>query len=236
MNLRQLVERGDRPFATQPQVARYFPAASVEDARQRLARSIERGDGPGVVIGAAGIGKSLLLQVLAAQYREKFDVVLLACAQLCTRRALLQAIHFELGLDYRRRDEGELRLSLLDTLLSGDESTQGLLLLGRRGAGARRPFVGRVAAAHESVARRRAAGATGDGGPAGARGKIRQPRTAIVQPAARRALLRRAADPRGNDTIYSRPTRRVARRRRSTLRRCRATTRFSPRATACRGW
>lgn len=129
MNLRQLVERGDRPFATQPQVARYFPAASVEDARKRLARSIERGDGPGVVIGGAGIGKSLLLQVLAAQYRERFDVVLLACAQLCTRRALLQAIHFELGLDYRRRDEGELRLSLLDTLLSADESTQGLLLL-----------------------------------------------------------------------------------------------------------
>lgn len=129
MNLRQLVERGDRPFAAQPQVARYFPAASVEDARRRLARSIERGDGPGVAIGGAGIGKSLLLQVLAAQYREKFDVVLLACAQLCTRRALLQAIHFELGLDYRRRDEGELRLSLLDTLLSGDEHTQGLLLL-----------------------------------------------------------------------------------------------------------
>jgi len=101
----------------------------MEDARQRLARSIERGDGPGVVLGGAGIGKSLLLQALAAQYREKFDVVLLACAQLCTRRALLQAIHFELGLDYRRRDEGELRLSLLDTLLSSDESTQGLLLL-----------------------------------------------------------------------------------------------------------
>jgi type II secretory pathway predicted ATPase ExeA len=129
MNLRQLVERPDRPFASQPQVARYFPAASLEDARKRLGRSIERGDGPGVVIGGAGIGKSLLLQVLAAQYREKFDVVLLTCAQVCTRRALLQAIHFELGLDYRRRDEGELRLSLLDTLLSADESTQGLLLL-----------------------------------------------------------------------------------------------------------
>lgn len=129
MNLRQLVERVDRPFATQPQVARYFPAASIEDARKRLARSVERGDGPGVVIGGAGTGKSLLLQVLAAQYREQFDVVLLACAQLCTRRALLQAIHFELGLDYRRRDEGTLRLSLLDTLLSGDEATQGLLLL-----------------------------------------------------------------------------------------------------------
>ncbi len=129
MNLRQLVERNDRPFASMPQVGRYFPAESVEDARRRLARGIERGDGPGAIIGGAGIGKSLLLQVLAAQFREKFDVVLLACAQLCTRRALLQAIHFELGLDYSRRDEGELRLSLLDTLLAGDQNSQGLLLL-----------------------------------------------------------------------------------------------------------
>lgn len=129
MNLRQLVERSDRPFTSQPQVGRYFPAASVEDARQRLSRSIERGDGLGAVIGAAGIGKSLLLQVLAAQFRERFDVVLLACSQLCTRRALLQAIHFELGLDYRRRDEGDLRLSLLDTLLSGGDATDGLLIL-----------------------------------------------------------------------------------------------------------
>src|SRR5882724_13421160 len=74
MNLRQLLQRSDRPFLSQPQVGRYFPGAAIEDARRRLARSIERGDGPGVVIGAAGTGKSLLLQVLAAQYHERFDV------------------------------------------------------------------------------------------------------------------------------------------------------------------
>lgn len=126
---RQLVERDDRVFPTYPQVARYFPAASIEDARQRLGRAIERGDGPGLVIGGPGTGKSLLLQVLASQYHEKFDVVLPACARLCTRRALLQAILFELGLPYRVRDEGDLRLSLLDHLLSREECPTGLLLL-----------------------------------------------------------------------------------------------------------
>src|SRR5450432_4014062 len=129
MNLHQLLERTDRPFLSHPQVGRYFPAASIEDARRRLARTIERGEGPGVVIGAAGTGKSMLLQVLAAQYHERFDIVLLACAQMHTRRGLLQAIHFELGLDHHQRDEGELRLSLLDHLLSADQSAQGLLLL-----------------------------------------------------------------------------------------------------------
>src|SRR5688572_16335753 len=126
--LRQLAEREQRVFATYPLVARYFAAAAIEDARQRLTRIIDRGDGPGLVIGAPGTGKSLLLQVLATQYHSKIDVVLLACARLCTRRALLQAVLFELGLPYKTRDEGELRLSLLDHLLSED-CPAGLLLL-----------------------------------------------------------------------------------------------------------
>ena len=126
---RALAERDERVFPSYPQVSRYFPAKSIEDARARLGRAIERGDGPGLVIGGPGTGKSLLLQVLAAQYHERFDVALPACARLCTRRALLQSILFELGLPYRSRDEGELRLSLLDHLLSREDCPTGLLLL-----------------------------------------------------------------------------------------------------------
>ena len=129
LSLSQLAGRDERVFPSYPQVARYFPSSAMEDARIRLGRAIERGDGPGLVIGAPGTGKSLLLQVLASQYHERFDVVLLAAARLCTRRALLQAILFELGLPYKLRDEGELRLSLLDHLLSTDECPTGLLLL-----------------------------------------------------------------------------------------------------------
>jgi type II secretory pathway predicted ATPase ExeA len=129
LSLRQLAERDERPFPPQPLVARYFPAAAIEDARRRLTRAIDRGDGPGLVVGGAGIGKSLLLQVLAAQFRERFDVVLLGCARVCTRRALLQAILFELGLPYRFRDEGQLRFSLLDHLLSSQQPPTELLLL-----------------------------------------------------------------------------------------------------------
>jgi type II secretory pathway predicted ATPase ExeA len=127
--LRQLAERDERVFPSYPQVARYFPGSSIEDARHRLGRAIERGNGPGLVVGGPGTGKSLLLQVLASQFHEQFDVVLPACARLCTRRALLQSILFELGLPYRSRDEGELRLSLLDHLLSKEECPSGLLLL-----------------------------------------------------------------------------------------------------------
>src|SRR4051794_17769829 len=129
LTLRELAEREDRVFPTYPQVSRYFPGGSIEDARTRLGRAIDRGDGPGFVVGGPGSGKSLLLQVLASQFQEQFDVVLPACARLCTRRALLQSILFELGLPYRSRDEGELRLSLLDRLLSKEDCASGLLLL-----------------------------------------------------------------------------------------------------------
>ena len=129
LNLRQLVERGERPFPSHPQVNRYFPAAAIENARRRITRAIDRGDGPALIIGGAGTGKSLLLQALAAQFHQRFDVVLLACTRLCTRRALLQAILFELGLPYQLRDEGQLRFSVLDHLLSAKQSASELLLL-----------------------------------------------------------------------------------------------------------
>ncbi|HJQ80547.1 MAG TPA: AAA family ATPase [Lacipirellulaceae bacterium] len=129
LDLQGLLTRGERVFPACPQVGRYFPAASIEDARRRVGRAIDRGDGPCLIVGGPGTGKSLLLQVLAAQYHEQFDVVLLACAPLRTRRALLQAILFELGLPHRITGEGDLRLSLLDHLLSAKESPSGLLLL-----------------------------------------------------------------------------------------------------------
>jgi type II secretory pathway predicted ATPase ExeA len=119
----------ERPFAAAPRVDRYFAAASVEGARQTLARCIERAEGAGMLIGPAGSGKTLVCHVLAEQFREQFAVALLANGHLSTRRALLQAILFELGLPYRGLEEGELRLSLIDHLASDRAAPQGMLLL-----------------------------------------------------------------------------------------------------------
>ena len=105
-------ELESRPFVAVPIAGRYYPAASVENARKSALRSIERGEGPAVILGAAGTGKSVLCHVLAEQLRDDFRVAMLASARLCTRRALLQNILFALKLPYRNREEGELRLSL----------------------------------------------------------------------------------------------------------------------------
>ncbi len=119
----------DRPFAATPQPERYFPAAAIEAARQTMYRCIDRAEGACLLVGPTGSGKTLLLEVLAEQFTERFEVAILASGRICTRRALWQAILFELGLPYRGLEEGELRLALIDHLLMDPPQSEGLLLL-----------------------------------------------------------------------------------------------------------
>jgi type II secretory pathway predicted ATPase ExeA len=118
-----------RPFASAPQVEQFYPARSIDAARQTLARCIERAEGVGLLVGPSGTGKSLVCRLLAAEFRGQFAVVLLGSGRLSTRRSLLQAILFELGLPYRGMQEGELRLALLDRLANVQQCPGGMLLL-----------------------------------------------------------------------------------------------------------
>ncbi len=118
-----------RPFPSTPRTDLYFPASAIQTSRQTLARCIERAEGPGLLIGGPGTGKSLVCGLLADQFRERFHLVKLDHARFCTRRALLQAVMFELNLPYRGLDEGELRLAMIEFAKSRDSHREGLLLL-----------------------------------------------------------------------------------------------------------
>jgi type II secretory pathway predicted ATPase ExeA len=118
-----------RAFAAAPSPERFFPSAASQSARTTLGRIIERGEGPGVIIGPSGTGKTLLCQRLASDFRERLAVALLTSGRVCTRRALLQAILYELRLPYRGMEEGELRLSLIDHVTPDGGDHPGLLLL-----------------------------------------------------------------------------------------------------------
>ncbi|MEM9186138.1 MAG: AAA family ATPase [Planctomycetota bacterium] len=108
---------------------RYFAAGSIEECRGRLMRAVERGDGPALLVGAPGMGKTMLLSVLAESLDDHFEVVSIASTQLCTRRALLQAILFGLGMPYHDREEGELRLALVERLQNSQACPNGAVLL-----------------------------------------------------------------------------------------------------------
>lgn len=118
-----------RPFSALPCLEEYFPAASIEAARHTVVRCIQRAEGPALLVGPSGTGKTLLCQAIAQQFQSDFNVVLLTSGGLSTRRALFQAILYGLGRPYRGMDEGELRLALADFLTSEKSHPSGMLLV-----------------------------------------------------------------------------------------------------------
>lgn len=125
-----LLQSADRPFRATPDTKFYFPSDSIEQARQTVVRAILRAEGPCLVLGGAGLGKTMLGQVIANDVYGRFDIVKLHASGLCSRRALLQSILFELQLPYRGLSEGELRMSIMDRLSPSPETApSGILLL-----------------------------------------------------------------------------------------------------------
>ena len=125
-----LLQSADRPFRATPDTKFYFPSDSIEQARQTVVRAILRAEGPCLVLGGAGLGKTMLGQVIADDVYGRFDIVKLHASGLCSRRALLQSILFELQLPYRGLSEGELRMSIMDRLSPSPETApSGILLL-----------------------------------------------------------------------------------------------------------
>lgn len=118
-----------RPFAAAPQVDCYVSTPFCDHALQSTIRCLDRAEGIALVMGPTGTGKSLLCQLVAKHFSDRYQVALLNSARLCTRRALLQNILFELQLPYRNLDEGELRLTLVSHLEPQATGSQGLILI-----------------------------------------------------------------------------------------------------------
>ncbi len=115
-----------RPFAAIPKIEQYCPSESSENALHTIARCIEREEGPALLFGAAGSGKTLLCKMLAARFRNTMRVAPLAGGRICTRRALLQNILLAMKLPYRGLEEDDLRLQLTEAIQG---ETTGLLLI-----------------------------------------------------------------------------------------------------------
>ncbi|MGZ0173303.1 MAG: AAA family ATPase [Planctomycetales bacterium] len=124
-----------RPFSATPDPGCFFSSQDLQAVLDDLTVCVERGQGIGILTAAAGIGKTLLCQRLAASLRERdesniqFECVYLGNSNYPTRRSLLQAILFEMGDEYSRRDEPELRIDLRSRLLSLRPQREALVLI-----------------------------------------------------------------------------------------------------------
>lgn len=135
-----------RPFSATPDAGCFFISDELQAVLDELVQCVERGQGIGILTAPAGMGKTLLCQRLNAALRgradqiqpsdrdqanegNRFECVYLSNSNFPTRRSLLQAILFEMGDEYSRRDEPELRLDLRSRLLSLRPQREALVLI-----------------------------------------------------------------------------------------------------------
>ena len=116
-----------RPFLFVPDVESYFSVDFMEESRQAVERTVQKGEGNALVFGATGTGKSLLLRMLRQSLGIEHTAVLVSNSQLETPKALfLQLVH-DLHLSCTSSETVELRLQILD--FARKESSRGIVLL-----------------------------------------------------------------------------------------------------------
>lgn len=118
-----------RPFNPLPRVDSYVALSPTREALDGLVRCVEQDRGIGVLTSPAGTGKTLVCRLLQAHFADQRRTVLLTTGRFPTRRALLQAILFEMKHPYVGLSEQEARLRLLDLLQSSPAPQNRLLLI-----------------------------------------------------------------------------------------------------------
>ncbi len=118
-----------RPFSATPDATCFVPLEGAQSALDALAVSCERGQGISVLTGETGVGKTLVGLRLAFELQPTFATAFLNHSVFPTRRALLQAILFELNRPYNRMAEQELRLELMAALRTLIPQHQGLVVV-----------------------------------------------------------------------------------------------------------
>ena len=117
------------PFPPFPSATRYVALGSIEEAVERVQCSIESREGISLIIGPPGTGKSLACNVLAEQYQETHDVVVLGELPIEDPSAYYRRLLHQLGVDYASVPDGDLHLRLVDQVRQANSSKQGLLVI-----------------------------------------------------------------------------------------------------------
>ncbi len=105
-----------RPFASIPDARVYFPASSIELARESTSRCLRRGEGVALTVGDSGVGKTLLARVLAAEFETEDLVGFVSASRRMGVKSFLQQLLFSLRQRFVGADETELRLMTFDYL------------------------------------------------------------------------------------------------------------------------
>ena len=106
----------DRPFSAAPRASSYFAAAAIQSAWDATCACLDHGSGPAIVVGETGMGKSLFAQRLLHERNPQQTSALLNGSSCRTNREFLQQLLYIFGLPHAGADDGQLRMTLSESI------------------------------------------------------------------------------------------------------------------------
>ena len=117
------------PFPPFPSTSRYVAIGSVQEAMDRVCRSIDALEGLAMIIGPPGTGKSLICNLLVEQYESSHEIVMLGEASIETRDQLLQHLLHRLGVGSASQRESDLQIALMDRVCGPASKPGGMMII-----------------------------------------------------------------------------------------------------------
>lgn len=117
-----------RPFSSIPDIQAYYPAQSAESARSRMIRALERSEGAALLFGETGLGKTVLLRLLADHFELNVPVLFLSSARIASRRSFYLQLLFQVHGDTSPAEEDDLRVRFFEHLRRSDYGCYALFI------------------------------------------------------------------------------------------------------------
>lgn len=117
------------PFPGFPSAGRFVPVGPVQEAILRVARSISAREAISIVIGPPGTGKSLACALLAKQFADSRDVVVMGETSITDETSFYRFLLHRLNVALETSNRDELELMLHDRLAGEHANSNGALLI-----------------------------------------------------------------------------------------------------------
>jgi general secretion pathway protein A len=119
----------ERPFRAVPSTECYYPATTHEQALAQLLQAVKNDEGLLLLTGEPGTGKTTVCLCLLERIGKEHTCAFITHGHFAQPKDMVQAILYDLSLDYLNLAEEELRLLLIDYAVKSYEAGKRTILV-----------------------------------------------------------------------------------------------------------
>ena len=117
------------PFAFAPSPECFYANAELCESLRTLRRVIARGEGPALIVGPTGTGKSTICELLVEHFRKSHQIVHFRSSSFATGRDLIEQFLLNLGCTVAQQTTSELRTAIVSRVCNLVEHPEPILLV-----------------------------------------------------------------------------------------------------------